>query len=153
MAYLTWRCPVCRHSEPSGSETLIARLQSAGLLKRATREERSDLSYLLALAETASQRWHCPDCGASGVTVAEKDASHDVDGGKPCAACGKLIPPARIELFPETSLCTSCQSTVDRGGTPDTEEYCPRCGTRMQIRAAGGSGVSRYALVCPHCRR
>lgn len=153
MAYLTWRCHVCQHGEQSGSETLIARLQSAGLLKRATREERSDLDYLLALAETACQRWHCPDCGASGFTVAEKDTSDDFGGGKPCAACGKLIPAERIEVFPETSLCTSCQSTVDRGGIPDTEEYCSRCGTRMQIRAAGGSGVSRYALVCPQCRR
>ncbi len=154
MAFLTWHCPACRHTEQSGSETLLARLQSAGLLKRASRDERQDLPYLLALAETVAGQWNCPACGAAGLKVSDAEGSLDeFDQGQPCAACGKMIPPERMELFPETTLCTSCQAVVDRGGTPDTQEYCPRCGTRMQVRPARGAGVSHYALVCPQCRR
>jgi RNA polymerase-binding transcription factor DksA len=81
------------------------------------------------------------------------EVTDDFNAVCPCAACGKMIPAERLELFPDTTLCTACQSTVDRGAAPDTEEYCPRCGARMQVRAARSAGVARYALVCPQCRR
>jgi len=154
MARLTLHCTACRHTEPASSDALVSRLQQAGLLKRATREERKDVGYLMALTKTVAGQWICPDCGAAGLTVAEADGPIDeFDGGRPCAACGKMVPAERLELFPDTTLCTACQSKVDRGGTPDTQEYCPRCGTLMQIRATRGSGVARYSLVCPQCRR
>jgi DNA-directed RNA polymerase subunit M/transcription elongation factor TFIIS len=148
------RCPTCHHAAPASAEALLARLQQSGLLKRASREERKDLAYLVALAQTVADQWPCPACDGIGLTV-DDAAGGGVDfaGGQPCAACGKMIPAERMELFPNTTLCTACQSIVDAGGTPDTQEYCPRCGSLMQIRAAGGSGVARYALVCPECRR
>ena len=149
-----FHCPACRQTEQLSSDVLVSRLQSAGLLKRASREERQDLAYLMALAKTVAGQWPCGACGASGLRIEEAEGPIDeFDAGQPCAACGKMIPAERLELFPGTTLCTACQSTVDRGGTPDTEEYCPRCGTRMQIRAGRASGVARYALVCPQCRR
>lgn len=154
MAFLTWHCPACRHSEPSGSETLVARLQAAGLLRRAGKDERNDVAFLLALAESAADRWNCPACGATGFSVAsEEDFQDGLAAAKSCAACGKSMPQERLELFPDATLCVQCQGAVDRGGAPDTQEYCPRCGTRMQVRAARAAGLSRYALVCPQCRR
>ena len=154
MSLISFHCPACRHTESSDSERLILRLQGAGLLKRASRDERKDLDYLLALARTVVDKWPCPACGAGGLTVEEIDGpADDFEVGQPCAACGQMIPAERMELFPDTTLCTACQSIVDRGGTPDTQEYCPRCGSLMQIRAGRSSGVARYALVCTQCRR
>jgi predicted RNA-binding Zn-ribbon protein involved in translation (DUF1610 family) len=154
LTHLSFHCRACRHTEPSDRDNLISRLQGAGLLKRATRQERKDLPYLLALARTVSDQWLCPACGAAGLTLDEADGpADDFEAGQPCAACGKMIPAERMELFPDTTLCTACQSIVDSGGTPDTQEYCPRCGSLMQIRAGRASGVAHYALVCPHCRR
>ena len=154
MARLRLHCPNCSHSEPASSEALLSRLHSAGLLRRASRKEREDLDYLMALARTIADRWPCAACDAIGLKIEEADeATDEFDGGRPCDACGKMIPAERIKLFPETTLCTNCQSVIDHGGTPDTQEYCPRCGSLMQIRSARGSGVARYALVCPQCRR
>lgn len=154
MSFLTWCCPTCHQTEHTGLDTLLARLQAAGLLKRASREERQDVAYLVALGTSVADRWSCPACGAAGVSVSQDDERDgDFDGGRPCAACGELIPAERLELFPETTLCTACQSTVERGGAPDTQEYCPRCGVPMQIQAARGAGITRYALLCPQCRR
>src|SRR5687767_9312605 len=104
-------CNRCHHSQPASREALLVRLQDAGLLKRASREERKDLDYLAALARTVAGRWLCPSCGAMGLAVEEADpASDDFDAGRPCAACGKKIPAERTELFPDTTLCTACQS-------------------------------------------
>jgi predicted RNA-binding Zn-ribbon protein involved in translation (DUF1610 family) len=154
MSLLTWHCPVCRRTEPSDSETLIARLQTTGLLRRAGKEERKDLAYLLALAESAANHWKCPECGTAGYSVVRaEDFRDEIEAAKLCAACGQRIPPERLEFNPDATLCVQCQSVVDRGDAPDTQEYCPRCGTRMQVRAARGAGVARYALVCPQCRR
>ncbi|HZL88078.1 MAG TPA: TraR/DksA C4-type zinc finger protein [Pirellulaceae bacterium] len=154
MDLLTWHCPACRFTEPSDRQALIARLQSAGLLKRASKEELQDFAYLLALANTATNRWNCPGCGAAGYSVAAADDFADeFAAAKECSACGQRIPPERLELFPDATLCVDCQSAIDRGSAPDTQEFCPRCGSRMQVRAARGAGVARYALVCPQCRR
>ena len=154
MTRLRLHCSNCRHSELVGSEALVLRLRAAGLLKRASGEEIKDVEYLAALAQPLADSWPCRECGGVGLTVEISDGDDDdFDSGQPCAACGKVIPAERMELFPGTTLCTTCQSVVDRGGTPDTQEYCPRCGSLMQIRSARGSGVARYALVCPQCRR
>ena len=132
----------------------MARLESAGLLKRAGKQERCDTAYLLALAEKVTGQWKCPSCDSSGMSVAvAEETTHGSGRGRPCAACGNLIPAERLELFPEMALCVTCQSAVDRGQPPDTQEFCPRCGNRMQIRTGRGAGVARYALVCPQCRR
>src|SRR5688500_8196341 len=150
---VAWQCDVCGYRGTADSETILARLQQAGLLKRAAKEERRDVAYLRAVAESAAARLACPACGVAGLHLNAEEPNDPFDAGRPCAACGQRIPAERIELFPETTLCVACQSKVDAGAAPNTQEYCPRCGTPLQVRLRQGAGVSRYDLVCPQCRR
>lgn len=150
---LVWQCDACGLRGPANSEAIVERLQQAGLLKRAAKEERQDQAYLLAVAESAGARLACPACGAAGLHLGDEQQHDPFDGSRPCAACGQAIPAERFELFPETTLCVACQSKVDQGAAPDTQEYCPRCGNPLQVRLRHGAGVARYGLVCPQCRR
>src|SRR5688572_16342088 len=83
---LVWQCDACGLRGPANSGAIVERLQRAGLLKRAAKEERQDQAYLLAVAESAGARLACPACGAAGLHLG--DEQHDpFDGSRPCAAC------------------------------------------------------------------
>jgi RNA polymerase-binding transcription factor DksA len=96
----------------------------------------------------------CP-CGHEGMlTRPVEDELDDVAWGSPrrCTACGAVIPAERVELYPDVELCVACQRVEEQGRSADDPEFCPRCGSvlEMQTRRVG---ISRYQLVCPVCRR
>jgi len=146
------RCPHCDHRESLSEFDLQSRLRKLGMLKR---EDQRDIAYLLQLAQAARERLYCPACGSGGLTI--EPVLEDDEWGtpvKPCSACGAMIPSERLELFPDSELCATCQQRVDRGQTPDQhDDFCPRCGTRMTVRQRRGSGIVGYEMICPACRR
>src|SRR4029453_4903050 len=113
-----------------------------------------EMEFLLQLASAARLRLLCPACGGGGLDV-EPDLDDEWGGTqKSCVACGARIPVERLEIFPYSELCASCQQHVDRGQAPDQhDDYCPRCGTRMIVRQRRGSGITAYEQFCPACRR
>lgn len=152
MSWLIWRCSACGRREETDTDTLARRLQGAGLLKRSSSEERGDTAYLLALASSVADRLACPACGAANYGV-QSGEGEGFATDRACDACSRPIPAERLELFPEATLCAACQAAVDQGQSFATGEYCPRCAAPLLVRAASGAGVTRYALVCPQCRR
>jgi RNA polymerase-binding transcription factor DksA len=70
-----------------------------------------------------------------------------------CQVCRRPIARARLEAFPDATLCVDCQGKAERGENSGPAEYCPRCGNVMRLKQTRSSGVTRYVLACPQCRK
>lgn len=147
-------CLGCGERETLSLPDMLARLRAAGLLKRAKDPE---LSLVLELLKTSAATWSCAACGRPGLAIEPtRDEFADEDWGdaKACERCQAIIPAERLELFPNTTLCRDCQSKAEQGdGDTGAAEYCPRCGEVMQLRRARGTGISRFVMECPACRK
>jgi DNA-directed RNA polymerase subunit M/transcription elongation factor TFIIS len=144
-------CAACGAREMLSEVDALARLRAAGLFKRAKDPEPELVAELL---KTAAASWQCADCGHAGLRV---EATRDDFGGeewgesRACERCKAPIPAERIELFPDTRLCVACQQQSEKGIDDAPAEYCPRCGSIMQLRRSRGAGIARYIMVCPAC--
>lgn len=150
---VTLRCAHCNEKSVSDRGDLSRRLRDMGMLKR---ETDPDWSLLVALLDEAAGQMVCEICGRPGQipSVLNLDEEQDWGAGRKCAGCRQQIPPERIEVFPNTEFCAICQARDERGESPGVDvEYCPRCGEIMQVSRARGSGVARYELRCPACKR
>ena len=152
--YFRWFCPHCRYDEVTAADELFRRLQAIGAMKRA---EKPDEAVAFELARAAAERLACPRCEQTGLQIEHFAQTDDFDDEwgppKPCVACGTMIPGERVMLFPNVELCTACQAKLDSGSTTAGDDYCPHCGTPMTIRKGRAAGITRYALICPSCRR
>ena len=133
-----------------GLKELLDRLRASGLLRRAIDPEPE---MLLELAKNASKSWSCEACQGQGLVFRTvQDDPGTWDDVHLCEACRKVIPPERVELFPQSTLCASCQRIVESGQSP-VAEYCEKCGSILQIRTTKSAGIARYTMYCPACRR
>ncbi len=81
---------------------------------------------------------------------------------RPCAACGRPIPPERLAAIPAATRCVSCQQRTEAAPSDwrVSELVCPRCAShglqsRMVWRTAYDPAISGYFLGCsrfPECR-
>lgn len=81
---------------------------------------------------------------------------------RPCAGCGRPIPPERLEAVPAATRCVPCQQRAESAPADPrvSEVVCPRCAThgfqsRMVWRTARDPTVPGYFLGCsrfPDCR-
>ena len=65
------------------------------------------------------------------------------------------IDPERVEALPGVKRCVACQNRDEAGVTMEEPEYCPQCGSLVEIRASRGPGITRYRRFCtgqPPCR-
>ena len=151
MPYLRWHCPACSHVEETSQDTLYQRLRAAGLLRRVAAEDAKDFDFLLQLASSVKEKLTCPICGA-GNYLPQLASDEEVSWGdsRKCTGCQTLISPERLEVFPDTTLCPACQQKAEKGDSGQAE-YCPCCGTPMQVRQRRGRGIAAYELACPSC--
>lgn len=139
-------CSACGWAEECGWQQIDGHLRSAGLLKRNPHPSHDELRELLF---GVADRLACPECRHTGLRISESPlASDDWQAAPRCQQCGGPIDPERLEVFPDSRTCVACQRSSDRGASPDEPEYCPRCGSLMEVRQSRGAGVTRYALVC-----
>ena len=143
-------CTHCSNIEMCGPTQMLVRLRQLGMFKRAADPP---LDEVLQIFVSSAARMQCDRCQAVGMIAREMQAVED-DWGEPrcCAGCSKPIDAERLEVFPETTHCARCQSEEESGGSSEPE-YCPRCGAILIVRQQSGSGVTRYAMFCPECRR
>jgi DNA-directed RNA polymerase subunit M/transcription elongation factor TFIIS len=139
-------CPKCGWAEEAEARQIERRLRDAGLLKRNPHPSRDELRELLL---GVAVRLNCPECNHAGLTVHKSpEPEGDWQAAPCCQQCGQPIDPERLEVFPDTRTCVACQRCSDRGAPSDQPEYCPRCGSLMEVRQTRGAGITRYALVC-----
>lgn len=152
-AYLELRCPRCSWSELCGTEGMARWLAKARKL-RPGREP--DAEILAELFRVAAPGLACPACGETGLAAGlPEEDRFDWPGGRNCEACKKAIPRERLEALPEAVLCAACQRDEELGRGKTEPDYCPRCGSPMELRLSRAGGITRYALACtaqPPCR-
>jgi len=147
-------CNSCGKVEKCGTLRILERLREQQMWLDGAEPERA---LILSQLDQAAESLGCGSCGKSGVAIELEDPMDDVDWGnekKParkCEACSAEIPAERIEIFPNTTMCTKCQSGEELGESRADEEfeYCPRCGNIMQLK----QGPRGYRMSCPSCRR
>jgi len=131
-------------------------LRGLGLLRRAPHPPGELVAELLAANVS---RLSCDACQALGLALNEPDQDEDDDGdwqqAVVCEVCKKLIPPERVEVFPDAKRCVDCQSVADRGEDVEEPEFCPKCGSFVELRVSRATGITRYKRFCtgsPACR-
>lgn len=151
----TLTCPDCHWRTICGSVDLAARLRLVGQLRRDADPE-DDL--LLELAKDAADRMTCPTCKRVGLVLGDVDEAPD-DGDWQaavlCEVCREPIDPERLEFVPEAVRCVTCQNKAETGTLPEEPDFCPKCGSLVELRVSRGSGLTRYKRFCtgvPPCR-
>jgi hypothetical protein len=140
------RCQRCPWNAVWGPEELLAALRQLGMLRR---DGQPAPQLILQLAEANAGRLHCQTCQQPGLQLAPWTDDFDDDQTvRACEVCGQPISPERLEVFPKATRCAACQ---DKPIARDEESFCPRCGSLWQVTLAGGTGVTRYRMVCPDC--
>lgn len=145
-------CSHCNWTNQCGPGAMLRWLRDVRQVRRDAEPEPELLGELFRIA---APKYTCPKCAAVGLVVREVPEEDDEAWcmARPCESCRKPIPAERLEVFPNTRLCTACQAKSDRGELTGPAEYCPRCGSVMALRQSGGAGVTRYVMSCPSCRR
>ncbi len=148
--YHELQCHQCGYAEQCSPDEILTRLHGIGMLRR-EKEPADELVW--ELFRTAARSFACPQCGVTGLGVV---AVEDFDSGllatRRCERCSQVIPAERVELFPDSRLCISCQQKQEAGDTGADVEYCERCGGVMEIRSTQ-AGIRRYRMVCSECGR
>jgi hypothetical protein len=149
-------CRSCEWRTVCGREDAIGRLRLIGMLRR---DPDPDEELLKALFFEAAPRMTCPICKEKRLHAVEYNpADDDFDDWQAavlCEMCRQPIPPERVEALPGVKRCVACQGRSESGVTDEEPDYCPRCGSLVEIRASRGSGITRYRRFCtgsPPCR-
>lgn len=146
-------CPDCGRTELCRLDDAISRLRLVGALRR---DKAPDGAIVEALLCDASALMTCSGCKRIGLVV--RDAEEEADdwlAAALCEACRKPIDPERLDALPGVKRCAACQEKSESGESDDEPDFCPRCGSLMELRTSRGSGITRYRLFCtgdPPCR-
>ena len=121
------------------------------------REKDPDETIVAELFADAAPLMTCPACKSRGLHIDARDVDDDSDWQTAvlCEICRQPIPPERLEILPGTRRCVACQGKAERGQLADEPEFCPKCGSLVELRVSRGAGITRYKSFCtgnPPCR-
>ncbi len=109
------------------------------------------------LFRASAAQFRCPKCGRKGLrAAAPAEDLADWPESVLCSSCRQQIPPERSAAVPGTRLCAACQNDEEAGRGKQEIDYCPRCGSPMELRLSRSRGITRYVLTCtanPPCRQ
>jgi Zn finger protein HypA/HybF involved in hydrogenase expression len=107
----------------------------------------------------AAPRMTCPICKEKRLHAVghDPDDRDDADwqAAVLCEVCRQPIPLERVEALPSARRCVACQGRSEAGIAVEEPEYCPKCGSLVEIRVSRGTGITRYRRFCtgnPPCR-
>lgn len=158
MLACTLSCRHCSWRTTCGSAELANRLRLVGHLRR---DKDPPDELLLQLAPEAAGRMTCPICKEIGLSFSEADAEEqfneaDWQAAILCEVCREPIPPERLEVMPDSRRCVACQGKAESGTLEEDEpEFCPRCGSLVELRVSTRGGLTHYRRFCtgtPACR-
>jgi ssDNA-binding Zn-finger/Zn-ribbon topoisomerase 1 len=119
----------------------------------------ADAEIVDALIEGALDALRCPACGHVGLRLGtaggewerlEEDPESWGEGRR-CQDCGGAIAAERLEVLPETRVCTPCARRSETA-VDEAEDYCPKCGGTTTLVPRRGSGLAGYEVRCNSCR-
>jgi len=147
-------CPTCGWRTVCGLADAITRLRLVGHLRRESEPEAALVAELLT---DAAPLMTCPGCKSRGLRISSAELETDTEWQAVvlCEICRKPIPTERLEYLPETRRCVACQGLAETGKLADEPEYCPKCGSLVELRVSRGAGITRYKRFCtsnPPCR-
>jgi predicted RNA-binding Zn-ribbon protein involved in translation (DUF1610 family) len=144
------RCRACGWITICGPPQMIEWLSRHRLVKQTSIPE---VDLLAELFRASAGRFACPQCGQSGLVTTPSEPLDDEAWGeaRKCETCGAPIPPERLDVFPDTRLCVACQNREERGELTGPAEYCPRCGSVMELSQSRKVGITRYVMTCRAC--
>jgi DNA-directed RNA polymerase subunit M/transcription elongation factor TFIIS len=144
----TLSCEACGERKIVGPEEMLACLRAAGKLRR---DASPDPNLVLELFQQQVANESCKNCGANSLSLANIETDAD-EWGDPvsCEVCNAIIPPERLEIFPNAKRCAACK---DKPAVDEDPEFCPSCGGLLVMRQRGGAGIVRYVMSCTDCGR
>ncbi len=142
-------CPSCGWSEVLGITRAVYWLRQAKLMGAKGDSTEDEIRELLPVA---AERLACPECAELPLVIRQQvEDEADWPQAVRCEACGQPIPRERLEIMPDTKTCVACQQSDEAGAGPAEADYCPKCGTPLQMKARGGSGLAGYVMHCGQC--
>jgi len=143
-------CSSCQSSERLDSGVMVARLRALGMLRR---DGSPSEAILEELFQSMLDKLACPQCGDTALTVQNVEWQDDWGDTVRCEQCNQPIDKERLEVFPDTRRCPSCQRRSEQGVADDDPIYCQHCGGLMSLRKRTGTNLAGYRLVCSECGR
>ena len=137
----------CQHTRVLSINQMHQWLAEKGLFRR---NKSADDDIVLELFKHNYKQ--CEQCSAAGIQIHNHEDEWDDFGGLDhanCTECNKTIDALRLEVFPNTRVCSACQR-LKESGQLEAAVYCDRCGDAMQSRQST-AGITRYQLSCPTC--
>lgn len=137
-----------------GAAEIVRRLRRLGLFRRAAEPPEEIIREVLG---DQGSRLTCDNCQSANLNIV-LDGGDDAEPWEQvvvCEICREPIPPERLEFKPGATRCVRCQDATDRGQSFVEPEYCPKCGSLLELRVSRGGGMTRYKLWCtgnPPCR-
>jgi hypothetical protein len=145
------RCRACDQEQLFQRDQMIEKLGQHNMLKRNAEPDADLLAELWSISLT---KFACSSCGSLTLSVAPDEVEGDWGEAKLCDGCGEVISAERLEIFPNSERCASCQEKDERGEpAADELDYCPHCGCVRQMRQSQRGGMTGYRMYCPGCRR
>jgi hypothetical protein len=148
-------CSACGWRTLCGEAEILRRLRTGGQFRRAT-DPPEEIVREVLLAHSGALT--CDECKTAGLRVTLDPVQDDGDEWEQavvCEICREPIPAERLEIKPNATRCVACQDAADRGRSFVEPDYCPKCGSLLELRVSHGGGVTRYKLWCtgsPACR-
>jgi hypothetical protein len=151
-------CDHCSWRTVCGRDETIARLRSIGMLRR---DPDPDDELIGVLLVESLSRFTCPACKEPRLTARTLDSAGTPDdvewqSAVLCEICHQPISPERLEAIPAAKRCVACQEKSETAGSQEeTTEFCPLCGSTVEIRVSRAAGITRYKRFCtgnPPCR-
>lgn len=148
-------CGDCGWRTVCGETAVVRRLRTLGLFRRATDPPAEIVREVLVAHAEQLKCDHCDKIGLIihlGAEAADRDEWEQV---VVCEICRQPIPQERLEFSPNATRCVACQEATDRGESFVEAEYCPKCGSLLELRVSRAGGVTRYKHWCtgnPSCR-
>jgi len=124
---------------------MLAWLRKAGKVREGKAME---FEILYEVFRATAGQFDCPKCGHHGLSASNAVEAGDWPGGPECVKCGRPIGQERAEAMPGTRTCAACQQAAERGVQRQDQDYCPRCGARLEVRVVGQGNRTRYVLAC-----
>lgn len=147
--YFQLVCPECSNQKVLSVTEMHSALIALGKMKR---QQAPDLEILLEVFRTTPDTAACPDCGLSPREISAVTDDFDDLAPRKCEHCSVIIPPERLEVFPDITTCTQCASQSNNLATEmSASDFCPRCGDLMMTAQTHRGGISRYVFKCSGC--